>query len=885
MNAKISILALALLGGAAMAAPELVWSAANGNGKTLRPYGSWYTYTSGGGTSVDTATTETSRVIELTVTKKTVETSAGVGFAWKKENGEIDLSAYEGMCLTYSAKAPFRVDFKQSTITDDNFHGYVVPKQSAIDTLFIPFADLAQEDWGDDWVKKALNLKKQTGVQFSYKRALMAESGVTTNTIEIASIALGSSCGTHAPNLKAGVTSPDEATLNEGDTLKVAFNQIFEDADGDDLNIVLSISGDDLVDLKGAKSYTLKDVAWLKSVKNPGKDASATATFTAKDPEGKSVKYVLVVALVDLENPPVAVNDEYTVEEEGTLTVTGLLKGVMGNDYDDDGDAFTMELLTETTHGTLTVDQKTGGFTYVPDADFYGEDTWTYRLTDAKDSVGNVGTVTITVTNVNDPLKLEIVSEEFFKDTISLEEDFEEMYELDIPEDALLFTDADGVGTLKFGIKTSGIVDASYNSAIAGFYVLELTSVPNKNGLDSIYFYATEGGDTAGIYIYVKVAPVADPPLAVADTYKMFEDSTVTIAARKGVLANDVNPDDPSVELVAVLDEDVAHGKLKLEKDGSFTYTPTKGFVGTDAFTYYVYTDDEDKITSASVKVTLDVQDRNDAPVVVVDPATLDTTIAEDSKGVTFVKNTVLSWFKDAEGDPLTITAASDDGKTTSEVTSAGALIVHLAKDSVGDAYVTVTAKDTVGGAASLKIHITISPVNDKPVIAKQDSFYVKETSGWSVSIPLADYVFDVDGDSLTYTPNVTNALTARIVVKLENDTLKVSGKDNVTFDAGSLVAFGVKVSDAATYVTLNIHIFVGMEKPAEGLRAIAAAPKSGWQGAILANRGVAAMMDMQGRVMWKAKLPVSEADVRNAAAQVQGRKVLRVNNQTWTIK
>ena len=384
------------------------------------------------------------------------------------------------------------------------------------------------------------------------------------------------------------------------------------------------------------------------------------------------------------------------------------------------------------------------------------------------------------------------------------------MYELDIPEDALLFTDADGVGTLKFGIKTSGIVDASYNSAIAGFYVLELTSVPNKNGLDSIYFYATEGGDTAGVYIYVKVAPVADPPLAVADTYKMFEDSTVTIAARKGVLANDVNPDDPSVELVAVLDEDVAHGKLKLEKDGSFTYTPTKGFVGTDAFTYYVYTDDEDKITSASVKVTLDVQDRNDAPVVVVDPATLDTTIAEDSKGVTFVKNTVLSWFKDAEGDPLTITAASDDGKTTSEVTSAGALIVHLAKDSVGDAYVTVTAKDTVGGAASLKIHITISPVNDKPVIAKQDSFYVKETSGWSVSIPLADYVFDVDGDSLTYTPNVTNALTARIVVKLENDTLKVSGKDNVTFDAGSLVAFGVKVSDAATYVTLNIHIFVG---------------------------------------------------------------------------
>lgn len=44
-------------------------------------------------------------------------------------------------------------------------------------------------------------------------------------------------------------------------------------------------------------------------------------------------------------------------------------------------------------------------------------------------------------------------------------------------------------------------------------------------------------------------------------------------------------------------------------------------------------------------------------------------------------------------------------------------------------------------------------------------------------------------------------------------------------------------------------------------------------------------MFDMQGRVMWQAKLPVSEADVRNAAAQVQGRKILMVNRQTWTIK
>jgi hypothetical protein len=65
----------------------------------------------------------------------------------------------------------------------------------------------------------------------------------------------------------------------------------------------------------------------------------------------------------------------------------------------------------------------------------------------------------------------------------------------------------------------------------------------------------------------------------------------------------------------------------------------------------------------------------------------------------------------------------------------------------------------------------------------------------------------------------------------------------------------------------------------------LAGSPKANWQGAIGANRGSVALFDMQGRVMWKAKLPVSEADVRNAAAQVQGRKILQVNRQTWTIK
>lgn len=69
------------------------------------------------------------------------------------------------------------------------------------------------------------------------------------------------------------------------------------------------------------------------------------------------------------------------------------------------------------------------------------------------------------------------------------------------------------------------------------------------------------------------------------------------------------------------------------------------------------------------------------------------------------------------------------------------------------------------------------------------------------------------------------------------------------------------------------------------GITPVVASAKLNWQGAIQANRGTVSMMDMQGRVMWTRRLPVSESEVRAAAATVQGRKILKVNQQTWTIK
>ena len=119
----------------------------------------------------------------------------------------------------------------------------------------------------------------------------------------------------------------------------------------------------------------------------------------------------------------------------------------------------------------------------------------------------------------------------------------------------------------------------------------------------------------------------------------------------------------------------------------------------------------------------------------------------------------------------------------------------------------------------------------------------------------------------------------------IDGDNLVLSSLEGIVLELGKMVSIRVIASDSLTSTIMSFAVFAKDAPPVSIKPVIAAAPKMNWQSAILANRGVVALFDMQGRVMWKAKLPVSEADVRNAAAQVQGRKILQVNKQTWTIK
>jgi hypothetical protein len=72
-----------------------------------------------------------------------------------------------------------------------------------------------------------------------------------------------------------------------------------------------------------------------------------------------------------VQNPPQALDDQYSIGEHQTLTVSDL--GVLANDIDPDGAPLTAILVSTPSHGGLTLNLD-GSFSYTPNANFIGAD-------------------------------------------------------------------------------------------------------------------------------------------------------------------------------------------------------------------------------------------------------------------------------------------------------------------------------------------------------------------------------------------------------------------------------------------------------------------------------------------------------------------------------
>ncbi|MBW4583446.1 MAG: tandem-95 repeat protein, partial [Tildeniella nuda ZEHNDER 1965/U140] len=408
--------------------------------------------------------------------------------------------------------------------------------------------------------------------------------------------------------------------------------------------------------------------------------ASGTDTFVYQVNDGVLNSSPATVTLTIASNArPVVSNDSYAVVTNSPLTVNA--QGILANDTDSDvGQTLKAQLVSQPSHGNLLL-RADGSFVYTPDQGYLGVDTFTYSANDGIQDSTSLGTVSLSIATNAAPIAN--------ADTYSVNKN-----------NTLIINAANGV--LKNDTDIEPLTASVVTNPLQGSLTINsdgaFTYTPNAgvtNTTDTFVYRASDGSLSANATVTVTIKDTSSPPTPVDDTgYTVNANGTLTVTVPNGVLQNDTDPEGDALR--AVSGSAPSHGTVALNSDGSFVYTPTAGYTGTDNFTYFANDGISNSLSPATVSLT--IGGANQSPVIT----------APGSQVVFRNTDLVISGLSigdpDAGANAVAVTLAANSGNLTLNTTT------NLAVS--GNGMQTVAFTGSIVDINAALANLTYRPVN-----------------------------------------------------------------------------------------------------------------------------------------------------------------------------
>ncbi len=241
----------------------------------------------------------------------------------------------------------------------------------------------------------------------------------------------------------------------------------------------------------------------------------------------------------------------------------------------DEGEGITITGNTEPENGSILFDDIAGTFTYFPNPDFVGTDSFTYTVCDED---GNCDDSFVVIEVFDGPNMPPVGNNDVFSvtpgDTLTVD---------------VLANDGDPEnGDLTL---TDVILDDDCLEAMIVENQLELivSDAPECDSTQVSFEYvvcdAEEACDTVDVIVSIGTDVSNNPPTGVDEEYTIAPGETIDF----NVLADDFDIDGDSIGVSSLTDP--ANGIAIWDADGSVTYTPDSGFTGNDYISYILCDD------------------------------------------------------------------------------------------------------------------------------------------------------------------------------------------------------------------------------------------------------------------------------------------------------